>query len=125
MLFVEQEVAAPIGGRDLVRGLSGRASAEVHDLNARGEENSPATGSKRGAEVDGLFVHEISLVQESGGDGVGPTHHQTCARHPVWRALDPRHSFDHPRNEADTSIVAADEQLLFELAKGAEHRTKR
>src|SRR3954462_15643997 len=70
VLGVEGPVAVPVGARRGRRSALAGSAAQVGDDDVGDEQDAPAAGAQRGAEVDVLEVHEVPLVEQADGLGV-------------------------------------------------------
>src|SRR5687768_9773260 len=74
MLGVERAVAVAVGTRRGCRCRPPGAAAQMGDDDVGREQDAPAAGTQRGAEVDVLQIHEVALVEEADRFGVGSFH---------------------------------------------------
>src|SRR4051812_4461727 len=84
MVFtVKRELTLPVCRVGGARRHCCRAAPQVYDRRIRAEIDPSAVCTNSGTEIDVLAVHEISLVEEPGGLGVGPPHEQAGSADPV------------------------------------------
>src|SRR3954464_9803864 len=71
VLGVEGPMAVPIRARGGRRSVLPGSATQVGDGDVGDEQDPPAAGAQRGAEVDVLEIHEIALVEQADRLGIG------------------------------------------------------
>src|SRR2546429_31009 len=96
----------------------------MHDLDSRREQNPSAACANRSAEIDVLRIHEVALIEQAHGCGVGAPSEQAGAAHPVWVLLLMRERIDASREVRLAARIAQHEPFLAQLVEGADHLTE-
>src|SRR5262245_46582376 len=123
MLLVESDLALAVGRFCLAACRRNRPSATVNDCDF-GRESDPSTARPdRRAKVDVLRVHEVALVQQADSLGVSAPNQQACAADPIRKARPPCHPLDRFRDQRDSAVVSAHQDLLSKLVERTDHRT--
>ena len=92
-----------------------RSAAQMCDFDCRSEEDASSPGPDCRAEIDVFQVHEVALVHQANGHGLGPAHQQARPCHPIRVPLALRISID----------VASRDPLLANLRERRHHRAER
>ena len=116
---------APVVQRPKAAPDGDRASAQMHDLGSRREENPAAARAQRRTEIHVLLVHEIALVEQPRIQCRLPADEQARAGHPVHVPLTRNEPADVPRASSAAPSGGGNTHALHELAPRRQHRAER